>query len=85
MSKTVYYYKLYCETDSKWEYVWSETPPTQCPTNTAHTIDADSAVNEKKVATNETRIIADGEDQTGGPLCLFEKRLVRGLAPGKSK
>lgn len=38
---TVYRYRLWCTSDMKYEYVWAETAPTTCPTNTAHTIDAD--------------------------------------------
>jgi len=37
---TVNKYRVYCTTDSKYEYTWSETEPTTCPTNTAHSIDA---------------------------------------------
>ncbi len=39
---TIYKYRVYCSTDSKYEYVWSETLPTTCPTNTAHTIDSNN-------------------------------------------
>jgi hypothetical protein len=43
MSTTLYKYRIYCTTDSKFEYIWVESTasePTTCPTNTAHTIDA---------------------------------------------
>lgn len=33
-------YRVRCTTDSKYEYEWSETEPTVCPVNGAHTIDA---------------------------------------------
>ena len=46
-------YRLYCNTDSTYEYIWSETEPTTCPTNTAHTIDA-----------NQTAIIERREPNT---------------------
>ncbi len=39
---TLYKYRIYCITDSKYEYIWAETEPTTCPTNTAHTIDSNS-------------------------------------------
>jgi hypothetical protein len=32
-------YRLWCVDDAQYEYVWSETEPTVCPTNPAHTID----------------------------------------------
>ena len=38
MNTIVYKYRVYCSTDSKYEYVWGTTEPTTCPTNTAHTI-----------------------------------------------
>lgn len=49
---TLNHYRLWCITDSKWEYVWvdSEEPaPTLCPTNTAHTLDpAKTSIYEAK-------------------------------------
>ena len=33
-------YRLWCSTDSKWEYVWDNDEPTVCPVNPAHTIDS---------------------------------------------
>jgi hypothetical protein len=32
-------YKVWCDTDSKWEYVWLEDTPTVCPFNAGHAID----------------------------------------------
>jgi hypothetical protein len=37
---TIYKYRVYCQTDSTYEYVWNETEPTKCPENTSHTIDS---------------------------------------------
>lgn len=42
MSATVYNWKLLCTTESAYKTVWSETAPTTCPTNTAHTISGSS-------------------------------------------
>lgn len=36
-------YKIYCETDGKWETVISTSAPTACPVNGAHTVTAGSA------------------------------------------
>lgn len=32
-------YRIWCVTDAQYEYEWSETEPTLCPVNPAHTID----------------------------------------------
>jgi hypothetical protein len=36
----VYRWRIYCTTDARYEYTWSETEPTVCPIDAAHTIDA---------------------------------------------
>lgn len=39
------YYRLYCITDDRWEYLWQDSDlplPTTCPTNAAHTINSNS-------------------------------------------
>lgn len=41
-STTVYYYRLYCNTESVFVNVWSPTTPTVCPNNNSHTIDNNS-------------------------------------------
>lgn len=37
--REVFRYRVWCDVDGKWEYVWANTEPTVCPTNAAHTID----------------------------------------------
>lgn len=45
-----YKYRLYCITDSRWEYIWNNVDPgvtvshgiTECPTNNGHTINPNS-------------------------------------------
>lgn len=32
-------YRVWCNTDGQYEYVWAEATPTLCPVNPAHTID----------------------------------------------
>lgn len=39
---TVYKYRVYCISEGQNVYQWAETPPTTCPNNTAHTINANS-------------------------------------------
>lgn len=58
---TVYKYRIYCSTDSNYEYTWAETEPTTCPTNTAHTIDASKTT---IVATKEPDTITIKEEIT---------------------
>lgn len=53
---TLYKYRIYCITDSKYEYVWAETTPTTCPTNTADTIDSSSITIVETREPDETRI-----------------------------
>lgn len=43
---TLYKYRIRCTTDSTDEFVWSETEPTKCPTNTGHTIGDITIVNQ---------------------------------------
>lgn len=38
----VHKYRVWCNTEAAWKFVWGETPPTQCPDNTADTIDLNS-------------------------------------------
>lgn len=37
-------YRIYCDTDSKWEFVFASSPPTVCPTDGGHTVRSDSVV-----------------------------------------
>ena len=36
------YYKVFCNTDNRWEYSWNATVPTTCPVNSGHDINADT-------------------------------------------
>ena len=35
-------YRIFCETDNKWEQTWSDVPLTQCPVNAGHTVISNS-------------------------------------------
>lgn len=59
MSDTVYYYKIWCNTDSKYEYVWSDDEPTVCPVNNAHSVDTSSVSIENQVSTTRVKIIEE--------------------------
>jgi hypothetical protein len=53
---TLYKYRIYCTTDSKYEYVWAEEEPTTCPTDTAHTIDSNNITIVDVVEPNEFKV-----------------------------
>lgn len=64
--KTVYYWEVYCTTDSKYEFVWSPTEPTTCPTNAAHTISTNPGPIIKQTISDHTVALKeeiDGETQ----------------------
>ncbi len=42
MAVETYEWKLYCETESIWIYMWASDAPTSCPNNAAHTITSGS-------------------------------------------
>lgn len=46
------YYRIFCETDEKWEYKWGPGEPTECPTNATHTINPNS-ISVRKPKFNE--------------------------------
>ena len=51
---TLYKYRVWCEADSKWEYVWLEegaSEPSVCPVNTGHAI-----------TTNKTSVVETNKD-----------------------
>ena len=59
---------MYCETDSKYEYIWlseDDPVPTTCPTNTSHTITSNSA---RIVEIRDPNIVNIGQEttKTGG-------------------
>jgi len=62
---TLYKYRIYCITDSKYEYVWSEEPPLTCPTNTSDTIDLNSITIIEKIDSNEVKV-KEESTTTGG-------------------
>jgi hypothetical protein len=58
-------YKIWCTTDTKWEYVWGTTTPTTCPTNTAHTVDTNSVAIHKTIG-EPFVTVKEEEVPTGG-------------------
>jgi len=47
---TVYLYKLWCITEGTWKYVYGDSAPTVCPTDTSHTIDTNSITIEEIIS-----------------------------------
>ena len=67
MSKLVKY-RIFCNTDSKYEFIWLESNdpvPTTCPTNTAHTID-DTKVKKVDERSDLKIQIQEESTSTGG-------------------
>jgi len=84
---TVYKYRVWCNTESGWQYVWAEEEPTVCPNNTGHTIDSDkTSISESsgdaQAYTEDGAAITTKKDRgelTGNSVIL--KRLDAELAP----
>jgi hypothetical protein len=74
---TVYKYRVWCETDGKHEFVWGESPPTKCPSNTAHSIDENKTIVVDK---REESLITIREENvpTGGH---YQARFCRLVVP----
>lgn len=80
MATTVYYYKLWCNTDNQWEYVWRETDPVVCPTNSAHTIDTNSISIVNEVSNQEVKIIEETSATTGHHYRLISRKFASQIA-----
>jgi len=53
----IFKYRFWCNTEAAVKEVWGENPPTQCPTNEAHTIDEDSiTIIDQHLESNPTDI-----------------------------
>lgn len=61
MSTTVNKYRVFCTTDAKFEYIWAETEPTTCPTNTTHTI---NSTKTSIVDTSDSSVVTVKEEST---------------------
>ncbi len=65
---TIYKWRVYCTTDSKYETGWAEAEPTVCFANTAHSIDSQKTV---ILETREANLVSIREENTptGGHFC----------------
>lgn len=53
---TVYNYRVYCTTDSKFVTIWGTEAPTTCPENNTHTIDSNATTILNQISTNTVSI-----------------------------
>jgi len=51
-NKVLSYYKIYCDTELQYNYIWSESIPTTCPNNNSHSIDETKTIIVDKIDTN---------------------------------
>ena len=51
---TVYRYKIYCNSDNKWEYKWDTSALSVCPTDSGHDINSMSVMDELSKKFNST-------------------------------
>ena len=67
---TVYYWRIKCETDNKYEYIWAEETPDKCPTNTAHTINTGTIASIDKREPNLMEIKEESVSTGGHFQCI---------------
>jgi hypothetical protein len=65
------YFRIYCDTDDKWEYSWADIGVTQCPTNSEHTVIIDAHSPQQLVESDAViklreENIPNGEEPTQG-------------------
>jgi hypothetical protein len=78
---TVYKYRIYCVTEAQNVYAWNATPPTTCPNNTAHTINANSISIVDQRASNIVKIKQESTP-TGGNFRAETFVLTAATGPG---
>lgn len=50
MSETILKYRIYCNTDDRWEHQWGTTPITHCPVDPLHDINPDSVADVDEIS-----------------------------------
>lgn len=65
MSKQVHKYRMYCNTEQSYKFVWSDSTPSACPSNDQHTIDNVTVTIIDTVNTQSVNIVQEGVP-TGG-------------------
>ena len=64
-SKAINRYRIYCETEGQYQYVWNDAPPIACPVNTAHAVDPTTIAIVDTVSENSVNVIQQA-GTTGG-------------------
>lgn len=59
MSRKLLKYRVYCNTEDKYEYIWNDTTPLVCPSNSAHNIDTNTITIVDTLETNSVNIIQE--------------------------
>jgi hypothetical protein len=68
----IYYWQVWCTTESKYEYIWLDTEPTVCPSNSEHTIQTSPGPTVlNKISKHVTKI---QEEDVGGTNGIFQFR-----------
>lgn len=62
---TIYKWRIRCNTDDKFEYIWNETEPVICPSNGTHKIDTSLTCIVDKIKPNVLKI-KEESTETGG-------------------
>ena len=62
---TIYKYKVFCITTHSEEFIWSEEPPTKCPSDPSHEINTDSISIINQISENKIKI-EEESTPTGG-------------------
>lgn len=57
MNTIVYRWRLFCNTENDWVYLWSENTPTTCPNNTGDVINTSSIQLVDQVQVNDVNIV----------------------------
>lgn len=73
--KAVQYYRIFCITEAKYNYIWASTLPTVCPTNSLDTIDASSIAIIDSCGSPNVKIIQES-GVTGGSYCCESKSVT---------
>ena len=64
---TINKYRLYCNTEDEFRYVWNDVTPTTCPSGVGHTIDSDSITIIESHSDQDVQAhIVEENVQTGG-------------------
>lgn len=80
---TVYYWRVWCNTENDWVYSWSETEPVICPntTGSAHSINPDSISEFEQLSENFVEI-QEESIPTGGHYKAETIKLQAATGPG---